>query len=178
MAQEREGVPCHPHVWHGTLSTGFTRVSYLKESCVYKVDMSGIEPGHVFDVGQLESMFGISASSREYPLHAVKFAKWAQGALWREGKRYTLCLRKDSVVVLTWSEASAYNASHFDGYVRRARERERCMRAVDVSCLTFEEQEDHRRDLTMMAVQAQAVRTVRKIYLVEHRGEFPLTPMG
>jgi hypothetical protein len=126
------------------------------------IDLDVINEGHEFSVSWMEHRIHLSYTHKDYSLKAMNFAKALEYALCRDGKEVTVRVIKGVVRVLTTEEAAIYHRNGYDADLDNAKKHHIKAKRLDVSGLTYEQQEDHRRAQAIQAVELQAIRRVRR----------------
>lgn len=100
-----------------------------------KIDLTNVEPGHVFSMAQCEEAIGFPRDRDRYQWNfmLMQLCEQVQKQLWNSGKHFTVVTSKSEIRVLTHAEASEYNANMFDNAIKKMRRTNRKLMAVDTT---------------------------------------------
>jgi hypothetical protein len=128
----------------------------------YPVDVNLLQKGYHFTVSELEKIIGFSRDTAIFVKERCFFLEFLQRKLWMVGKKWTLCVRKGEVCILTDVEASAYGERQARLTVRKHKRVYREMGAVDRSSLSNQRRAEHDRELRMQGLDILALKTARR----------------
>jgi hypothetical protein len=126
------------------------------------IDLDAINEGYEFSVSWMERRIHVHYTHRDYNLKAMQFAKALEYALCKQGKEVTVRVIKGIVRVLTTEEAAPYHHEGYEADLCHAVKHHIKAKRLDVSGLSYEQQEAHREAIAREAIEIQAMRRVHR----------------
>lgn len=135
----------------------------------YPLDYDTVQQGDVISIARLVEIIGCASDTAKF--HALRndMCQEIEKCLWDRGNKWTVCIVKGEIRVLTDPEASRYNSHGFRKHQRGLVDSHRHMLAVNVGCLSIDDQRTHDRTAKMQGVTLAAMAAASR-YVV------PMTP--
>lgn len=132
-------------------------------------DFDAIKKGDVIYAEQIERLSNTNRSDRAYQLKLLGFREQIQRELDSRGMPVTVRIDHDNLVILTDSEAAAYNAAWFNSRRRQLMTCHQRSLQVDTALLEEDERKRHERAIMSQGAQIAAMRQAARVAATTHK---------
>lgn len=141
-------------------------------------DFDALKKGDVIYAEQIERLSNTKRSDRAYQLKLLGFREQLQRELESRGMPVTVRIDHDNLIILTDSEAAAYNAAWFNSRKRQLLTCHYRSLQIDTSALDEDERKRHERAIMSQGAQIAAMRQATRVASTTHKRITPGVATG
>jgi hypothetical protein len=147
------------------------------EDRCFPFDIDALSKGDIIEPEQLAEFFGVQPRTYEYSLKFTALQSNVRRELRRRGKRWSVVMRGQALVILNDADASKHNIKRFTKRIRSAKRHHEQLTAVDIGMLSDDQRRKHDRAMCLQGLKVAALAHARAdIEPPVHRRKTPVFP--